>query len=323
MAIPSGLSAQLMTSEEVTYGTVVTPDRGFEFRSESLKLEIQRIESAALRSGTRVQRSDRWAVGQKSVTGDITMDLINKSQGRWWKHALGGVATSQPDGAGAPTVYLHTFTPGDIPVGQTIQVGRTDVGGTTRAFTYHGCRISSWELACAVGDIASLTMSVLGEDEDTSTGLASISYPSGISLMTFVQGSVTIGGSAANIKSATVSGNNGLADDRYFLGSQLRKAPLENALREYSGTFEAEFEDLTAYNRYVNGTEAEVELLFQGATIATTYKYEVKVTMNVRFDGETPNVGGAEIVPLNMPYKVVDDGTTSIKVEYQTTDATP
>lgn len=323
MAIPSGLSAQLMTAEEVTYGTPVVTDRGYEFRDESLKLEIQRVESAALRSGSRVLRSDRWVAGQKSVTGDITMDLINKSQGRWWKHALGGVATSQPDGVGAPTVYLHTFTPGDIPVGQTIQVGRTDVGGTTRAFTYHGCRISSWELACAVGDVASLKMSVLGEDEDTATALASISYPASISLMTFVQGTVTIGGSAANIKSATVTGNNGLAEDRYFLGSQLRKAPLEAALRDYSGTFEAEFEDLTAYNRYVNGTEAAVVLLFQGATIATTYKYEVKVTMNVRFDGETPNVGGAEIIALNMPYKVVDDSTTSIKVEVQTTDTLP
>ncbi|MFI9817574.1 phage tail tube protein [Saccharothrix variisporea] len=323
MAIPSGLSAQLMTAEEVTYGTPVTTDRGFEFRDESLKLEVERIESTALRSGTRVLRSDRWAVGKKNVTGDITMDLLNKSQGRWWKHAFGGVATSQPDAAGNPTVYLHTFTPGDLPVGQTIQVGRTDVGGTTRPFTYHGCRVASWELACAVGDIASVKFSILGEDEDTSTALASISYPSSLAMMTFVQGSVTIAGTAANIKSATVSGNNGLAEDRYFLGSQLRKAPLENALREYTGQFEAEFEDLTAYNRFVNGTEASVVLLFQGATISTTYKYEVKVTMNVRFDGETPNVGGPEIVPLNIPFKVVDNSTTSIKVEYQTTDTTP
>jgi hypothetical protein len=323
MAIPSGLSAQLMTSEEVTYGTPVVCDRGFEFRDESLKLEIERIESTALRSGTRVLRSDRWAAGAKNVSGDITMDLTNKSQGRWWKHAFGGVATAQPDAVGNPTVYKHTFTPGDIPVGQTIQVGRTDVGGTTRAFTYHGCRISSWEMACAVGDIASVKFSILGEDEDTGTALASISYPASLALMTFVQGSVSIGGSAANIKAATVSGNNGLAEDRFFLGSQLRKAPLENAMREYTGSLEAEFEDLTAYNRFVNGTEAELILLFQGATISGVYKYEVKVTANVRFDGETPTVGGAEIVPQNLPFKVVDNSTTSIKLELQTTDSTP
>jgi hypothetical protein len=312
-----------MTAEEVTYGTVVTPDRGFELRNESLKLESERIESPALRSGTRVQRSDRWATGKRAVSGDITMDLINKSQGRWWKHAFGGVATSQPDGVGSPTVYLHTFTPGDLPVGQTIQVGRPNVNGTTQAFTYHGCKVASWELACAVGEIASLKVSILGEDEDTTTSLASISYPTGIAMMTFVHGSVTVGGSPANIKSVTASGNNGLNGDRYFLGGALRKNPLENALREYTGSFEAEFEDLTAYNRFVNGTEAEVVLLFQGAIINGSYRYETKITANVRFDGETPNVGGPDIVPLNTPWKVVDNGTTSIKVEYQTTDSTP
>jgi hypothetical protein len=323
LAIPSGLSAQLMTAEESTYGTPVTPDRGYEFRSESLKLEIERIESSALRSGTRVLRSDRWSAGQKNVTGDITMELATKSFGRWFKHALGGVDTSQPDAPGNPTVYKHTFTPGDIPTGQTIQVGRTDVGGTTRPFTYHGCKVSSWTLECAVGDIATFQASILGEDEDTATALASITYPSGLSLMTFVNGTLTIASSAQDVKSASVQGNNGLAEDRYFLGSQLRKQPLEAALREYTGQLEAEFESLTAYNRFVNGTEAELVLLFQGATISTTYKYETKITMNVRFDGETPSVGGPEIVPQNLPYKVVDNSTTSIKIEYQTTDTTP
>lgn len=323
MAIPSGLSAQLGTAEETTYGTPVTVDRFYEFRDESLKLEIERIESSALRSGSRVLRSDRWAAGQKSVSGDITMELANKSFGRWFKHMFGGVVTSQPDAAGNPTVYLHTFTPGDIPVGQTIQVGRPDVGGTVRAFTYHGCKVSEWTLECAVGDIATLKATILGEDEDTATALASVSYPSSLTLMTFVQGTLTIGGSAADVKSASVQGNNGLADDRYFLGSQLRKNPLEAAMREYTGQFEAEFESLTHYNRFTGGTEAQIVLLFQGATISTTYKFETKVTANVRFDGETPNVGGAEIVGQNLPFKVVDNGTTSIKVEYQTVDTAP
>lgn len=323
MGIPSALSSQLMTSEETVFGTPVTTDRGFEFRDESLKLEIERIESAALRSGTRVLRSDRWAVGKKNVSGDITLDLVNKSQGRWWKHSLGGVATTQPDAPGNPTVYKHTFTPGDLPVSQTVQVGRTDSGGTVRPFTYHGCRVSSWELACAVGNIASLKMSLLGEDEDTGTALATISYPASLSLLTFVQGTLTIAGSPADVMSATVKGTNGLADDRYFLGSQLRKSPSEKDLREYSGTFDAEFESLTAYTRFTAGTEAAIVLLFQGATISTTYKYEVKVTANVRFDGETPNISGPEIVKQSLPFKVVDDGTTSIKVEVQTTDTLP
>lgn len=323
MAIPTSLSAQLMTFEETTYGTPGTPDRGYEFRSESLKLDIERIESQGLRSGQRVLRSDRWAAGKKSVSGDVVLELMNKSFGRWFKHAFGGVVTSQPDAPGNPTVYKHTFTPGDIPTGQTIQVGRTDVGGTTRPFTYHGCRVGGWKLECAVDEIATFTASIVGEDEDTATALATITYPATMSLMTFTQGTLSIAGSAVDVKSASVEGSNGLAEDRYFLGSSLRKAPLEANLREYTGTLDSEFTDLTAYNRFVNGTEAELILLFEGATISTTYKYQTKVTANVRFDGETPSIGGPEIVMQSVPFKVVDNGTTSIKVEYQTTDTLP
>lgn len=323
MAIPSGLDAQLGTSEETTYGTPVTVDRFYEFRSESLALSIERIESQGLRPGRRILPSARWAAGQKSVSGDITMELVNKSMGRWFKHMLGGVATTQPDAVNSPTVYLHTFTPGTIPKGQTIQVGRPDVGGTVRAFTYHGCKIASWELACAVGEIATITPTVLGEDEDTVTALATASYTADMAVMTFVNGTLTIAGSAQDVKSASLTGDNGLAEDRYFLGSQLRKEPHEAALRECTGTAEAEFESLTAYNRFVNGTEAALVLNFVGGIIEDALTYFTKVTANVRFDGETPAVDGPGLVMQNLPLKVIDNGTTSLKIEYQTTDATP
>ena len=47
------------------------------------------------------------------------------------------------------------------------------------------------------------------------------------------------------------------------------------------------------------------------------------LTARVRYDGETPTVAGRGIMRQPLPFKVLDDGTKSIKVEYQTTDATP
>ncbi|GGM64084.1 hypothetical protein GCM10012275_38260 [Longimycelium tulufanense] len=323
MAIPSGLDAQLGIAEETTYGTPVTVTRFYEIRNESLKLGIERMESPALRPGRRILPSARWAASRKTVTGDITMDLLNKSMGLWFKHALGTVATSQPDATNSPTVYLHTFTPGDIPTGLTIQVGRPDIGGTVRAHTYHGCKVASWTLSCAAGEIATFTPTILGEDEDTTTALETASYTSDMSMMTFVEGSLTIAGSNVDVRSASVEGNNGLAEGRYNLGSQLRDEPLEVAFRNITGNLEAEFNGLTEYNRFVNGTEASLVLLFQGATIEDAFKFETKITANVRFDGETPNVTGPDIIMQPLPYKVIDDGTTSIKIEYQTTDTTP
>jgi hypothetical protein len=324
MPIPSGLSAQLGVAEEVTYGTPVTVTRFYEFTDEKIKVDDERIESAGLRSGTRVQRSDRWVRGKRSVGGEVNMELADRSFGLWFKHMLGGVASAQPSAGPDPTVWRHTFTPGDLPVGLTVQVGRTDTGGTTQPFTYHGCRVSEWELGCSMGEIAKLTATLLGEDESTDIALAVASYPASLGLMTFVEGSLLVGGAAMDVTEFSLSGANTLKDDRYFFGSRLRKSPLENGLREYTGELSSEFTSLTAYNRFVNGTEAALVLTFEGATISNAFKYYTKITANVRFDGETPEVSGAEVIEQPLAYKCV--GNTpgqALTIEYQTTDTAP
>ncbi|MGH3922153.1 MAG: phage tail tube protein, partial [Pseudonocardiaceae bacterium] len=206
----------------------------------------------------------------------------------------------------------------------TEQVGRTLVGGSTRPFSYHGCRVASWKIEAAVGEIAKVTATLLGEDEDTATGLASASYPSSLTLMTFVNGVLSLGGSAHDVTSFSLEGDSGLAADRYFLGSQLREVPLEAEFREYTGELETEFQDLTAYNRFVNGTEAALVLTFTGAAISGAFNFATVITANVRFDGETPTVGGAEIIEQPLAYKCLGNTSASaLTVLYRTTDTTP
>lgn len=321
--IPSGMSAQLMTAEEVTYGTGVTPNRAHEFRQESLKESAMRMESTALRAGARVQRSDRWKVGQRSVAGDVTMELGDQGFGRWWKHALGKVVTSQPAAGPSPLVYLHTFTPGDLPPGMTIQVGRPDVGGTVRPFTYTGCVLASWSLECSVGEFATFGATILGRTGTTATGLAVASYPAGLDTVSFVAGTLTIDGVAIDVKSFTMKGVNTVTSERFFLGSRFRKRPLEVGMRIIDGTFEPEFEDLDLYDAFISGAEAELELYFEGDIIEDALPFFTRVTANVRYDDGTPTVGGPQVLTNPIPYKVIDNGTLSLQVEYQTTDATP
>ena len=45
---------------------------------------------------------------------------------------------------------------------------------------------------------------------------------------------------------------------RVRLGSGFSKEPLEIGLRSYTGTVVTDFEDLTNYNLFVNGTEAAI-----------------------------------------------------------------
>lgn len=326
MAIRSGLAAQVGAADETTYGTAATVTDFYEFRSESLIQETVRLESSALRSGTRVIRSDHWSPAGKSVSGDLAMELGTVGMGRWFKHALGSLSTTQPDATAAPTVYRHTFTPGDLPVGQTIQVGKPSMSGTVQPFTFKGCKTSSWALNCVVEEHATLTSSLIGQDTATDVPLEVAAYPAGLVPLTFVNGSVTLAGSPQDVRSVSLEGTNGLAQRR-FLGSQVTKEPVEvgtegSQARTYLATLETEFEDLTNFQRFVDGAEATMVLLFQGPVIEATFPYEVQITANVRFDSNTPQVAGPEIVMQSMPVKVVDNGTLSIKVEYQTTDAT-
>lgn len=322
MAIRSGLAAQLGHVAESTYGTGVTVTRFTEFVDESLKLESERMESTALRAGRRVQRLDRWAVNKKGVSGDITYEVASKGFGLLLKHALGSLAITTP--GGATTTRLHTVTLGD-PWGlsMTVQVGRPDVGGTVQPFTYLGCKVTEWELSLEVDGPLMLKLTYDGRDEVTGTALATATYAASDELLWYTGATLTVGGSAVPVKKVMLKGTNGLKTDRYFInGSSLKSEPIAGELSEITGEIECEFNGLTDYNRFVNGTTAALVFTAEGSTIETTHKFGLTSTLPaVRFDGDTPNVNGTDITMLSLPFKVLDNGTDPpVSLAYKTTD---
>lgn len=323
----TGLWAQLGLAEETTFGTYLAPTRWFEFIQESLKLEIERIESKGLRAGTRVVRSDRWYAGKRSVSGGLELELADKGFGLLWKHALGGVATTQPDSVGNPTVYDHTFTPGTLDgKSLTIQVGRPDLANVVQPFSYLGCQIGKWELAAQVGALAQMKLDLIATDETTAQALATPAYPADVRVMTFVQGTLKLAGSAVDVRAASIEGETPRLGERYALGRATRSEAYEADMRPITGQLDADFSGLTAYNRFAAGAEAALELLFEGRTISGAYKFQTKLTANVRFDGNTPNVGGPDEIRQPLPFKCVDTGSgpgSALTVLYRTTDSTP
>lgn len=300
MATASGIDAQIGFAAEGTFGTYQTPTRFLELVEESLKLDRSRIESMGIRAGRRVMH--RWAPGTQRVEGDFSVELAPQGTGLLLEHAFGGKATS---GAGP---YTHTFTPGAIDgKSLTIQVGRPDIAGTVRPFSYLGCKITGWEIASAIDEYVSGKFSVYGTHEDRVSALATASYPSGYAPFVFTHGSLTVAAAEIPVKSFSIKGDNGLLTDRHRHSATTPERPrasLESNRREYSGQFVADFESLTQYERYVNGTEAALVItLTQGAGASLT------ITCNTRFDGETPNIGGIEIPELTVPF-VCTSGTS-------------
>lgn len=166
-----------------------------------------------------------------------------------------------------------------------------------------GTTIASVQSATAATMSANATATGSGVTFTIGVALAAASYSSGIAPYRFVQGSVTLAGSSFKVHEATLAGDNGLDVDRRFVGQQTIEQPLEANLRAYTGELDTEFFDEVAYRRFLSGTEASLV-----ATLASGSR-SLTVTTNVRFDGDTPHVGGRGLVGQMLPFTCV--GTTT------------
>jgi hypothetical protein len=325
MAIASGLAAQLGMVAESVYGTFVAPTRFLPFEKESLKLDIARDElDGSIGQTTSVARSDRWAAGVKDVKGNINLTVLTKGFGLVLQHMLGSNTISTP--GGGTLSRDHTCVLADL-VGKmlTIQVGRPDVGGTVRAFSYLGCKIESWELSNAIGKFLELNLNIDGRNEDTAQALATASYAASATALHWAGCALTIGGAAYNISDIKIKGNNGIEGKRYNMSgtnNTLKNQPIKEKLAEISGEIDSEFLDLTAYTRFTAGTAAAIVATWQGSLIEGALYNQLVVTMPVcRFDGDTPNVDGAKRLGQKLPFKALNDGTQEpITIVYRTTD---
>ena len=300
MAIRSGLAAQIGIGVESTVGTAATPTRFYEFNDESIAMTIERIESEGLRTGNRVLRSDRFVSGQKAIEGSFSMDMTAGNTAILFKHALGAVAT-----AGS---YVHTCTMSDpFGLGLTLEVGRPGNDGTVRAFTYAGCKINTLDLSVSVGELLSAEFGIIGTTAETIGSVTSASYGTGLELLHFAGAAITVAGTAYPCKDFSLSVNNGLTGDRYVLGSQIAQQPIASSMAEVTGSLVAEFVDATAYNRVVNATTAAIV-----ATFTDSASKSITVTVPVaRFDGDTPTVGGPDILDQTLNFKGLFNGTDS------------
>lgn len=294
----SGIAAQLGFKLESTVGTAVTVDTFLPLVSESIKRTEAFSEMQGIRANRRLMQSSDWNSGAVTTGGDLQLELYTTSI-RPLLTAMMGTETGG--------TLTYTYYPEDLYGDSlTVQVGRPDLAGTVQPFTYPGMKVASWEIACARGEIATMGLTLQGciaDEIGTATALASASYASGLRPFKFTGANIVVaGGTLATVQQFTLSGDNAL-QERRVLGSQYALEPIESGLRSYTGAINAQFESLTAYHRYINHTEATlVANMAYGTSV-------VKVTANVRFDGETPNVSGRGIVEQNLPFTVIAPGT--------------
>jgi hypothetical protein len=320
---------QVGVKTEVTYGTAVTPDRFYEYRSCGVRPRHGRIVSTGMRAGHRVRRNDRQVPWKMGGSGPLSLEVLSKGFGWWLVHLLGTSATGAANGDG---MYTHTGTVGSLKGDAfTFQENKPFVGDSDQAFTFEGGKIPKWKIANKVGELLVADLELDFEDYATGTALASASYPAGtVENLSFVGGFVQIADTDFAVTECEVTVDNGLNVDRRFLRSSgLKKEPLEGPFRAIGWKLVAEWEDLTQFNRYAaavaSSATAKVELEWRAPTAIGGTSYPgLKVTIDeASFDDvENPTTGPAELVQTLTGAGLYDGSTAPITVEYFSADAT-
>ncbi len=157
MALKSGLAAQLGLKEETSWGVPATVDQFVPLVSETMTHEVERLESAGIIAGRQLLTDDQWADGNIVASGDVQLELYNRSMGRLWEAAFGTVDTSGSD------PYTHVFWVANERPSLTVQVGKPSVAGTVEPWTFPGCKVSEMDVAFAAGELVTCGVSLVGK----------------------------------------------------------------------------------------------------------------------------------------------------------------
>ena len=151
------------------------------------------------------------------------------------------------------------------------------------------------------------------------TPLTSVTYASDQDPFSGFQGALTMDGAAQDVMAWTTTVNNNLFGDKFHLGERVR-GMLPEQQRNIEGTLTVEFDDLDLYRKFVNGTAADLSIVFgSGVKITDALMGDSKndhtLTVrqpNIEFNGATPVIAGVEIITVDMPYVALWDDTNAL-----------
>lgn len=332
MPTGSGISSQTGAKKETTYGTRAVPDTFFEFETEGFQLEKQYLESRQVRAGRFFQSGSRRVATTRGVVGSLAGEVPNIGFGLFLDLLHGNTVT--PVQQTTTTAYLQTHNIGTSDPGKsiTLQVGKTETGGTVRPHDYLGVMADQVSFTCDAGDWLKFNIGWQGQDEDTTQALAVASYPTSLEGFNFQQCAVTVNGVVQNGTTGSLVRSFGIelpfprASDRYFLrSSPLKAKPILNDYTSGTGSLTFEYTDQVQYNLYKNATKVPIVVDFTSTTNAGVGNpFRITFTIaQAQFTGSTPVVSGPDLLTFEAPFVITDNGTDPpLKVEYMSNTST-
>lgn len=327
MAIGSGLGAQLGIAPETTYGTYVAPTKFVEFTKEGLALKKTTAQSAGIAAGRLLALSSRRVLTRKEVQGSIELEVTNKAMGLLLQALMGTTVTPVQQGAGP--AYLQTHTLASV-AGKslTIQKGVPLTSGTVTKKNFLGCKVTSGEFSCGVGEMLGATFEIDGRDVEETSALAAASYSS-MSPFHFGQMAVKAGSFGTEtaldgIRKMSCKIERPQDVERFYANAAaLKKEPIENDQVKISGTIETDYTGTTLDDLHTSDGATSLVWEFVGPLIAATFYETFRVTLPaIRLDEGPPVVDGFGVVKPSFNYVGLFDGTNQPRIEYISTDVT-
>lgn len=308
MAQGLGSRSQLLWIEEATYGTTPASTTANTFKipfvNDGLVQDRNALVSATIRSDRMVPTIVQ---GNKRPGGTINVELRCDDHARLLKHVLGPmVATS---GIGP---YTHQIDgQSSLPVGFSIDKGFNDVA---QFFLYKGCKINRCTFNFPQEGFISAALDLTAREEVTSGTVLQaapteysddplVSYEAALTEANYGSGLAAI----SICQAAQITIENSIKDDNFVIGDA-RKATAPEGMRRITGQITVFFEDLVFYNKYVNGTVAQLKIVAtKGANSWTWFLPRIFYAGRA----PTPVVANDRPIVLTLPFQAVRDATLS------------
>lgn len=311
MAQAKGALGYLAFVPEVTWNSTPGSPAMIQLKAgvygESMGMEIDEHISNSINA---IRAVETVRGGNKHFKGSVPIEFAALGLATVLKHALGPVSTS---GAGP---YVHTIKRGALAAGMTLEKGFTDIA---QYFVFTGAKPE--KLAGSVSPSGMFT----GSLDFIAGGMTASGTPLDATLTTSVhtpfmehEAVVTEGGGAVTVLAFDFEITNKL--DEVLAVGQRGPAAVTEGMGECTGNVTMMFENLTAFNKFLNETASELKIIFtNGANILEFYFPEV------RYIGDAvPKIATSQGVVVPLKFRAIYDTSelTDVKITFTNTETT-
>jgi hypothetical protein len=317
------LDTAILLGKETTYGTAVTLTDAFEGRADTYKRVQEFIDSVGFRGGMETLRSDRRVAVNMGGEGTLELDVLTTGFGFLLQAFLGSVAGPTLSSTSLAFLTTATSTAADPNDFFTLQIQRSDLGGTQHDFTHEGGVITGWTLAQDVGGLLTASMDFDFENVQTATGAGTPAYAAANVPYDWTQASCTLDSVATDLISMDLTADLALKTDRRFLrSSSLKKQPVRSGMPSYEGSITLELNGSVEYDDFVAGNIIPITFKWRGDLIEDTNYSEVNITLAAcQYTGGDPVMSLTDVPMITLPFKVLDNGTdAAVVITYESTD---